>query len=232
MKILICGNKSRTAELKSLLDAEEHEITIAPEASDELIMSKEDCDLFFDLNADDNPERIRPFMQVAYKPVILSAVKRQVAEMMHHIGNPETTAGIFGINALPGFMKRGMLEISMFGDSNESYNLLKGMLEEKLKLNFQRVEDRTGMVTPRVIMMIINEACFTLQEGTANKKDIDLSLKLGTNYPYGPFEWADMIGIRDVYETLSAIYKDTGDERYKICSLLKTHYLKGEPFMQ
>jgi 3-hydroxybutyryl-CoA dehydrogenase len=73
--------------------------------------------------------------------------------------------------------------------------------------------------------MIINEAYYTVQEGTANRADIDQAMKLGTNYPLGPFEWCHKIGIADVYETLEAIYNDTHDERYKICSLLKHDYL-------
>jgi 3-hydroxybutyryl-CoA dehydrogenase len=78
--------------------------------------------------------------------------------------------------------------------------------------------------------MIINEACYTLQEGTASMQDIDISMKLGTNYPFGPFEWADKIGIKHVYETLKAVYDDTHDERYKICPMLKTIYLKNGSF--
>jgi 3-hydroxybutyryl-CoA dehydrogenase len=82
------------------------------------------------------------------------------------------------------------------------------------------------MVTPRVIFMIINEAYFTVQEGTARKADIDQGMKLGTNYPYGPFEWSELIGLQHVYELLEAVYEDTKDERYKICSLLKKEYLR------
>jgi 3-hydroxybutyryl-CoA dehydrogenase len=73
--------------------------------------------------------------------------------------------------------------------------------------------------------MIINEAYFTLEEGTANREDIDKGMKLGTAYPFGPFEWSQLVGIDVVYETLLAIKTDTGDERYKICNLLKTDYL-------
>jgi 3-hydroxybutyryl-CoA dehydrogenase len=50
-------------------------------------------------------------------------------------------------------------------------------------------------------------------------------MKLGTAYPHGPFEWCDKIGIVNVYEILNAMAADTHDERYKICSLLKTEYL-------
>lgn len=73
--------------------------------------------------------------------------------------------------------------------------------------------------------MIINEAYYTVQEGTASRLDIDQAMKLGTNYPYGPFEWCQRIGIKHVYELLEAVYEDTHDERYKICSLLKREYL-------
>jgi len=82
------------------------------------------------------------------------------------------------------------------------------------------------MITPRVVCMIINEAFYTVQEGTATEGDIDQAMKLGTNYPHGPFEWCDKIGLNDVYETLEALYQDTHDERYKICSLLKQRYLR------
>jgi 3-hydroxybutyryl-CoA dehydrogenase len=83
-----------------------------------------------------------------------------------------------------------------------------------------------GLVTPRVLSMIINEAFYTCQEKTATAADIDLAMKLGTNYPFGPFEWAEKIGLRQVYQLLEAVYEDTRDERYKICPLLKKEYLR------
>jgi 3-hydroxybutyryl-CoA dehydrogenase len=73
--------------------------------------------------------------------------------------------------------------------------------------------------------MIINEAYYTVQEGTASREDIDLAMKLGTNYPYGPFEWCQRIGIKYIFELLTAVYEDTKDERYRICPLLKKEYL-------
>ena len=103
-------------------------------------------------------------------------------------------------------------------------------ITSKLGVEYDTVEDRVGMVSPRILFMIINEACYTLQEGTAAVNDIDIAMKLGTNYPLGPFEWCDKIGINEVFETLVAIYEDTKDERYKICPLLKSKYLKNQPF--
>ena len=56
------------------------------------------------------------------------------------------------------------------------------------------VKDLPGFVSARIVAMIINEAWFTREAGTASEKDIDLAMKLGTGYPYGPFEWTALIG--------------------------------------
>ena len=72
--------------------------------------------------------------------------------------------------------------------------------------------------------MIINEAYLTAEEGTATPEDIDTSMRLGTNYPYGPFEWSERIGIRHVYEVLKSVQEATGDERYTVAASLQTAY--------
>ena len=79
--------------------------------------------------------------------------------------------------------------------------LLKSICSQRAT-KYLCVEDRSGLVTPRLICMIINEAYYALEEGTASRDDIDLAIKSGTNYPYGPFEWAKRIGIRNVVEFL------------------------------
>jgi len=89
------------------------------------------------------------------------------------------------------------------------------------------VNSRVGFVTPRIVCMIINEAFYTVQEGTASREDVDQAMKLGTNYPKGPFEWCREAGIKSVYRLLEAMYEDTREERYKICPLLKTEFLRS-----
>ena len=98
---------------------------------------------------------------------------------------------------------------------------------KQLNIQHRFVQSRVGLVTPRIVCMIINEAYNTLQEGTATREDIDLGMKLGTAYPKGPFEWSLEIGLDHIYETLEALYQDTKDDRYKISPLLKTAYLKN-----
>jgi 3-hydroxybutyryl-CoA dehydrogenase len=125
---------------------------------------------------------------------------------------------------MPTFLSREIFEVS----SSQNADLEK--LEEacgRLNTKFAAVKDQVGLVTPRVICMIINEAYFAIQENIASRNDIDLAMKLGTNYPFGPFEWCEKIGIRNVYELLNAVYENTKDDRYKICPLLKKEAEKG-----
>jgi 3-hydroxybutyryl-CoA dehydrogenase len=131
---------------------------------------------------------------------------------------------LVGFNGLPGFFERDLLELSVFEE--RQIPALDATCTH-LGLAYQLVDDRVGMVTPRVICMIINEAYYTVMEGTATREDIDKGMKLGTNYPMGPFEWCEKIGLHHVYELLDALYENTREARYKICPLLKKEYLKS-----
>lgn len=82
-------------------------------------------------------------------------------------------------------------------------------------------EDEPGLVYPRILSMIVNEAAYALMEQTASARDIDRAMKLGTNYPAGPLEWAAEIGIDNVYAVLQGLYQHLGEERYRPASLIK-----------
>ena len=227
MKILARGSNNRLEELKEKLSAVSCVLTCIDE-SDLLSANVHDYDVIFDLKFDENIEQLKYFAGLKQIPVFVCAVKQQLAKAVSEYGR-NIDCHLFGINALPTFINRSLLEVSLYNiaDLVQLEHWMK-----KLNVNYKVVNDRVGMVTPRILFMIINEACYTLQEGTASLEDIDTSMKLGTNYPFGPFEWADKIGIKNVFETLNAIYLDTHDERYKICPLLKTNYLKGASFYQ
>ena len=225
MKILARGEKSLIIELKQKLSLADGEITEVYD-TDLPAIDLQAFDVIFDLNFDSHMDNLRYYVSLTGKPVFVSAVKAQLAKAAHTYGR-EIGCTLIGLNALPTFINRPLAEVSLLNKNDE--HILQETMQQ-LNWDFKLVEDRVGMVTPRIVFMIINEACYTLQEGTANLKDIDTSMKLGTNYPFGPFEWADKVGVKHVYETLEAIYTDTHDERYKICPLLKTLYLKNGSF--
>ena len=70
--------------------------------------------------------------------------------------------------------------------------------------------------------MIINEAFFALEEGVSSKEEIDVAMKLGTNYPYGPFEWQEKIGLQNIYQLLHNLSEK--DKRYSVSPLLRKKY--------
>jgi 3-hydroxybutyryl-CoA dehydrogenase len=83
------------------------------------------------------------------------------------------------------------------------------------------VKDSPGFVTNRIITLVLNEAAKLLEENLASIEDIDKIEKLSHNWPMGPFELADMVGIDVIVDLLEGIYQQTGWERYKPAPLLK-----------
>ncbi len=94
----------------------------------------------------------------------------------------------------------------------------------------ETISDAIGGVFPRTLSMIINEAAFALQEKVATAEDIDLAMKLGTNYPKGPLAWCDEIGAAVVVAILDALAKEYGSDRYRVAPLLRRHAEAGINF--
>ncbi|GAA0892526.1 hypothetical protein GCM10009122_22050 [Fulvivirga kasyanovii] len=218
MKILIIGEEENFLEFKAKF-SDNHEYTFLSQLTSPRFLSEKD--LVFDFIIDENPDHFECYKNPGNAVIFLNTVKISLAELVFL--NGPVDGQVFGFNGLPTFVNREVIEVSALKGEYETLSKVFGSLNTEYKL----VDDRVGMVTPRIIFMIINEAFYTVQEGTASREDIDAGMRLGTNYPYGPFEWLDLIGIHHVYETLEAIYEDTKDERYKICPLLKKEYLLG-----
>jgi len=117
------------------------------------------------------------------------------------------------INALPGFLQRSIVEVCCNRNREKELNILT-----TLSWKYQLVPDLPGMISARILAMIINEAYFALVEKVSTKADIDIAMKLGTNYPYGPFEWGEKLGLRNIYKLLDTLSKT--DKRYTPAPLL------------
>lgn len=140
-----------------------------------------------------------------HKPVFLNAVIDTIKEM-------GTAQNIVRINGWSGFIQRKTWEVA--GSVTAE---VKHILERAGKQCIE-VADEPGLVAARSIAMIINEAYFALGEEVSTKEAIDTAMKLGTNYPSGPFEWADKIGLKKVYGLLLALV--TSGKRYTPAPLL------------
>jgi len=219
MRILLLGNTDQVAEFQQKF-GNNHDYIISPHG---MIEEEElaDLELMVDFTVDESPENLEIYKNLQGLPVLVNIPKTSLAELAYF--SERVDCYLFGFNGLPTFLDREVLEVSLLRKENES--ILETLCND-LGTKHLLVGDRVGMATPRVVFMIINEAYYTVQEGTASKSDIDQGMKLGTNYPYGPFEWSEQIGLQHVYELLEAVYEDTKDERYKICPLLKKEYLQ------
>lgn len=215
MEIFVYGNKNQFDEIKKKVSAR-HNVSQIRSISD---LPEELEIAVFDFSMEESPENLEEYAAFANLHLFVNASRGSLAELAFFAG-PDIPE-LYGFAGDPTFLERDLLEVSAYsGNKTEPKAILK-----KLGIKATVVDDRVGLVTPRVIAMIINEAYFTVQEGTASREDIDLGMKLGTNYPMGPFEWAGAWGLNNVYEVLDALYLDTREERYKICPLLKKEYL-------
>ena len=153
-------------------------------------------DVLFDLR--DEAWDLERYLQY-HGPVFLAAVVGTRAEH-------KAPAHVVRINAWPGMLSRPAVEA--VGDAS-----IRPAAESVLSClgkTIAWVDDLVGMVSPRVIAMIINEAGFAWEEGVSQKASIDVAMKLGTNYPLGPFEWGTMIGWQRLKQLQKALAKEAG----------------------
>ena len=141
------------------------------------------------------------------KPVIINSVIQPLAGLA-------LPSNVYRINGWSTFLNRPVWEIA--GAENEAIETLFKALN--IKIIF--VKDEPGFISARVIAMIVNEAFFALEDNVSSKAEIDTAMKLGTNYPFGPFEWAAVIGLENILALLQQLYST--DTRYKPSQLLIT----------
>jgi len=159
------------------------------------------ADAFFSLKNG----HILPEFASLQKPVFINSVIQTLTDAA-------APPNVHRINGWSTFLKRPVWE--MAGSENETITSVFQSLQ--IKINF--VQDQPGFIAARVIAMIINEAYFALEDNVSSKTEIDTAMKLGTNYPYGPFEWASLIGTAHIVALLQKLYET--DSRYKPCELL------------
>ncbi len=167
----------------------------------------DDADCYIDLLFDYSAERIKLLKSLTTVPIIVNAVNTSYPVF------PENFVRICGWNT---FLSRPIIEAA---SANEN---LKTKTNEVFSVFNKTVEwtpNIAGFISPRVISMIINEAYYTLEEKIASRGDIDTAMKLGTRYPFGPFEWSEKIGLKKIYELLENL--SAKEKRYIPSRLLK-----------
>ena len=150
--------------------------------------------------------------------MLSSSVVHSASEQASWIKQPKR---LLGISALPTLLSQKLIELAPTIHTEQTVLTKAQEFFLQLGKEIAVVQDRVGMVMPRILCTLINEALFAVGENIASPSDLDTAMKLGTNYPFGPIEWADKIGFQQVFAALNALHADLGEERYRIAPLLR-----------
>ena len=204
MRLVVLTNEQLKEELLSNGVSDDCKIDWI--SSPKELLSHTDADAVIDLLFEDNGYDVSHLTNYLKKSVFVNSMNKTIVE----IGLP-----VIRINAWPGFLKRNIAEVSIADEVN------KNKAEKILSLLNRKAEwvpDIKGFISPRIVSMIINEAYFTLEEQVSTKEEIDIAMKLGTNYPFGPFEWSKKIGLKKIAGLLKEL--SITEKRYQPSSLL------------
>jgi 3-hydroxybutyryl-CoA dehydrogenase len=164
--------------------------------------------------------------EVAPKHAILASNTSSlpITEIAAVTNRPEQVIGMHFMNPVP-VMK--LVEIIRgLATTDEVYKTIEEMT---VKLGKTPVEcnDFPGFVSNRILMPMINEAIFTLQEGVATKEAIDDIMRLGMNHPMGPLQLADFIGLDTCLYIMEVLHDGFGDSKYRPSPLLRQYVKAG-----
>ena len=189
MQIIIIGNESQKNELAVPLDEEKHTISWFNSLSD--VKDGKNADAVIDLLFEEESGHLETLKRLETMVIVNSVVATL----------SDTHPEFVRINGWNGFLEKNILEAAGPISRRQTAEEVMAVFGRSLEW----LPDLPGFVSPRVISMIINEAFLALGEGVSTREQINTAMKLGTNYPYGPFEWAEKIGVERVKSLLTAL---------------------------
>jgi 3-hydroxybutyryl-CoA dehydrogenase len=126
-----------------------------------------------------------------------------------------------GYHLLPPAAEATVLELTATPSTPAAARGAAEDLAAALGLHAEWVGDAPGLVLGRVVAQLVNEGCFSIGAGIASPEDVDLSLTLGLNHPFGPIAWGERIGWDAVLGRIDALYEERHEERYRAAPLLR-----------
>ncbi len=150
-------------------------------------------------------------------PILCQCSDLTLAEMAGWVRHPERLVGIDGL-----FFQQGPVAClsSLPISSNEACFAAQAFCAG-LGHAIVWIKDSPGAVLPRILAMLANEAAFAVQQGVAEPATINQAMRLGTNYPQGPLEWAAQLGYTKIVAVLDHLFAEFHEERYRACTYLR-----------
>ncbi len=209
MQLIILADAHQKQELANTTP---HDNVVWIGAEEEFLQRK-NADAFLDLTFVNTAERRSLLQQLLPKPVIVNSVVDTLAEI---------NSSFIRINGWLTFLSSSFIEAA---GTNEQAKAGTVNVFSFFNKKIEWLADEPGFVTARVVSMIINEAFLALSEGVSTKDEINKAMKLGTAYPYGPFEWAEKIGMENIVALLEKL--STTHSRYKRAEWLVKEAAEG-----
>ncbi len=139
-------------------------------------------------------------------------------------GRPDRVVGMHFMNPVP-LMK--LVEIVRGLPTSDATAETVTTLAHKLGKQTIGARDIPGFIVNRMLIPLLNEACYGLYEGLGTASDIDTGVKLGLNHPMGPLELADLIGLDTCLAIAEVLHRELGDDKYRPCPLLRQYVAAG-----
>ena len=141
-----------------------------------------------------------------------------ITKLATSLSDPSRLVGMHFFNPVP---VMALVEVIRGVQTSDATFDATKALAERVGKTTVGIKNSPGFVVNRILIPMINEAIFVLQEGVANAEEIDAGMKLGANHPIGPLALADLIGLDTILAVMEVFYRDFNDSKYRPAMLLK-----------
>jgi len=224
-KVVVIGSEEEGARIGKLFSTVVSDVVMRNELGPEALA---DADIVLEALSGDIEERKKLLYQCDEKAppdtILATTASRGITEIATATGRPE---GVVGLNfTFNPFQEGCVVQIVKGLETSETNLETCRSLVERAGATAVLVEDSPGLVLDRVMAAVINEAATMYAEKEATIDDIDTITKVCLNWPMGPFEFADTIGVDNVLATLEILSQQAGS-RFVPCRLLRQMVTAG-----